>query len=148
MEAAHMTFEEETLRLRSECKQLRLENTRLKRQNSTLPKKVFQLEQENLLLEKGNNLLKQKQTLLLEKQQQLEKQIESLTLIIEELRRMVFGKKKTKDNGDKSSEGTKTNNGQTNKRKPADRSKESYRRAAPKDAEVTDVYEHKMTHCS
>lgn len=148
MEAAHMTFKEETLRLRLESKNLRQENARLKKRSDNLLIKTLHLEKENLVLKKGSNLLKQKQTLLLEKQQQLQKQIESLTLIVEELRRMVFGNKKTKGNGDKSSEGTNTNNGETNKRKSANRAKDSYRRAAPKEEEVTDTYQHEITHCS
>lgn len=147
MEAAHMTFKEETLRLRFESKNLRQENARFKKRSDNLLIKTLRLEQENLVLKKGNNLLKQKQTLLLEKQQQLQKQIESLTLIVEELRRMVFGKKKIKGNGDKSSEGTNTNSGQTNKRKSANRTKDSYRRATPKDAEVTDTHTHPITNC-
>lgn len=153
MEAAHMTFKEETLRLRLESKNLRQENARLKKRSDNLLIKTLRLEQENLALKKENLLLKQRQLLLLEEQHQLQKQIESLTLIVEELRRMVFGKKKTKENGDKSSEGTNTNNndinnGQANKRKSANRAKDSYRRAAPKEEQVTDTYEHDITHCS
>lgn len=151
MEAAHMTFKEETLRLRLESKNLRQENAHAKRQNDTLTKKVLHLEKDNLVLKKENLLLKQKQTLLLEEQQKLQKQIESLTLIVEELRRMVFGRKKKKDEGISSTgtaNDTKTNNEQTNKRKNVNRTKDSYRRAAPKDEEVTDTYEHGITHCS
>lgn len=152
MEAAHMTFKEETLRLRLESKNLRQENAHFKKRSDNLLIKTLRLEKESLALKKENLLLKQKQTLLLEQQQQFQKQIESLTLIVEELRLMVFGKKKTKGNGDKSSQGTNTNNndmnsGQENKRKNANRTKDSYRRAAPKE-EVTDTYKHEMTHCS
>lgn len=146
MEAAHtkgafgITFKEEALRLRFESKNLRQENARFKKRSGNLLIKILRIEQENLVLKKGNLFLNQRQLLLLEKQQQLQKQIESLTLTIQELRRMVFGKKKIKGNGDKSSEGTNINSGQTNKRKSANRTNDSYRRATPKDAEVTDTH--------
>lgn len=147
MEAAHMTFQEETLRLRAEGKQLRQSNAILKKKNDTLLLKTLRLEKENLTLKKENLLLKQRQLLLLGKQRQLQKQIESLTLIVEELRHMVFGKKKIKGNGDKSSRGTNTNNGQENKRNNVNRTKDSYRRAAPKEEEVTEIYQYPLTHC-
>lgn len=144
-----MTFAEEVIKLRSECKYLRLENARLKRQNQLLRGKVFQLEQENVALRKENHLLKQQHLLLLEKQTRQEKEIESLKLIVEELRRMVFGNKKPTESGDtnESCEDTNTPDGQTKKRKAADRTKMSYRRAAPKDEEVTDTINHPLTHC-
>ena len=34
MQAAHMTFEEEVVKLRAECKSLRIENTNLKKKNN------------------------------------------------------------------------------------------------------------------
>lgn len=153
MEAAHMTFAEEVIKLRAELKHLRLENAQITRSNNILrEKKVVLLEKQNLFLKKENKLLKQKQALLLKKQQQLEKQLESLNLIVEELRRMVFGKKKKKDDKDNNSSredmnNNGANNEQTNKRKSADRTNASYRRVAPKDSEVTDTYEHSLTNC-
>lgn len=149
MEAANMTFAEEVVKLRSECKYLRQENARLKRQNQLLTEKVLRLEQENRILRQENNLLKQNQQLLLQKLQQQAGQIESLNLIVEELRRMVFGKKQAKDNGDNNGSGTDTipQDGQTKKRKAADRSADSYRRPAPPDEEVTETYDHLLTHC-
>lgn len=152
MQAAHMSFEEEVIKLRSECKHLRLENAHLKKKNNRLTKKVLWLEQENRAVKRENNLLKEEQRLLLRRQQELEKQIESLQLIVEELRGMVFGKKKTQGGGEKNSLSGETNDTdtqdiQTKKRKKADRAKESYRRAAPSDEEVTQSYEHSLTHC-
>lgn len=152
MQAAHMTFEEEVIKSRSELRHLRLENARVKRANDLLRKKVLRLEQENRELKKGNHMLQEKQCLLVEKQTQLEKQIEGLQLLVEELRSMVFGKKKTKDDGDKNStEGSKnasqSESEQATKRKSANRSKESYRRAAPTEDQVTDTMNHPLTHC-
>ncbi len=144
-----MTFAEEVIKLRSECKYLRQENPRIKRQNQTLTIKVLRLEQENLALRRENRLLQQKQLLLLEKQQQLEKQLEDLNLIVEELRRMVFGKKKTTKDGDtnESGENTTSQDGQTKERKSANRAKDSYRRAAPKEEDITETIDHPLTHC-
>lgn len=144
-----MTFAEEVIKLRSECKYLRQENARLKRQNQLLTNKVLRLEQENHTLRQENNLLKQNQQLLLQKLQQQEKQIESLNLIVEELRVMVFGRKKKTAGGDKngSSDDTAPLSGQTKQRKHADRSADSYRRSAPSDEEVTATYEHPLTNC-
>jgi transposase len=148
MQAAHMTFEEEVIRLRYENKFLRIKASHLERQNDTLNKKVTRLERENLALREENNLLKEKQVLLLAKQEQLEKQIESLNLIVEELRRMVFGKKKSSSGGEESKDGEENDaTGQTNKRKSANRLKDSYRRTAPKDNEVTDTITHPLTNC-
>lgn len=149
MEAANMTFQEETVRLRVEGKQLRQAKAILKRRNENLLLKTLRLEKDNLVLKKENLLLKQKGLLFLQKQQQLEKQIESLNLIVEELRRMVFGKKKPIGGGgnNASGEDTFTLNRQSNQRKKADRSNRSYRRATPPDKEVSATYEYPLTHC-
>jgi hypothetical protein len=156
MQAAHMTFEEEVIKLRSECKYLRQENARFKNSNDKLTIKVTKLAQENLELRKSNSLLKQKQLLLVEKQQLLEKEIETLKLIVEELQKMVFGKKKgTDDKHTDFPEGTTTsgtsgndtNNNTVKKRKSANRANDSYRRNAPKESEVTDRVEHALTTC-
>jgi hypothetical protein len=149
--AAHMTFQEETLRLRAEGKQLRQVKAILKKKNDNLLLKTLRLEKENLVLKRENLLLKQEQLLLFKKQQQMGKEIESLKLIIEELRRMVFGKKKTKDDeGKDSADGGKntSQSEQTLKRKSANRSKDSYRRVAPTEEEVTNTVNHPLTHCS
>ena len=152
MEAAHMTFEEEALRSRSELRRLRLENARVSRSNEILRKKVLLPEQENRTLRKENRLLKKSQSILHETVHRQEKQIESLQLIVEELRRMVFGKKKKKDDADNDTGGSENasqaESTQSTKRKSANRSKESYRRATPTDDEVTNTIHHPLTHCS
>lgn len=151
MEAAHMTFEEEALKSRPELRRLRLENARVTRSNDILRKKVLLLEKANQGVKKENRLLKQKQLLLLNKQQQQEKQIESLNLIVEELRRMVFGKKKTKDDSEGSQGGSENASQQdatqSIKRKSANRAKDSYRRGVPQDEDITDNIDHPLTHC-
>ena len=149
MEAANMTFREEVLKLRPENKYLRIENTNLKKRNDTLTRKIVRLEQENRQLSQKVNLLEQKEQLHLKQLEQQGKQIESLNLIVEELRRMVFGKKKTTEgkDGDGGKESDSPQNGQTKKRKSADRPKDSYRRTAPKDAEVTETITHPLTNC-
>lgn len=146
-----MTFKEEALRSRSELRRLRQENARLSRSNDLLRKKVSLLEDENRKLRDKNRLLEKNQETLLETVAMQGKQIESLNLIFEELRGMVFRKKKKdKDNDRKSEEGAATQqaSAQTGKRKSANRSKESYRRAAPSEDEITNTINHPLTHCS
>lgn len=150
MEAANMTYAEEVIKLRTECKELRIKNTNHEKKNDRLTKKVALVEQESRELRLQNHLLKQKQQLLIEKQNHLEKTIESLKLIVEELRRMIFGKKKhKKDTADSGSseEKIESNSGESKKRKSAQRTPASYRRAAPREEEVTDTYEHPLTNC-
>ena len=148
MEAAHMTYQEEVIKLRYENKFLRIKTSRLERQNAILNKKVARLEQDNLSLRQENTLLKEQLVLALTKQEQLEKQIESLNLIVEELRRMVFGKKKSEKGGNENESGEDTaDSEQSKKRKSANRLKDSYRRAAPKDEEVTATIDHPLTNC-
>jgi len=149
-QAANMTFAEEVIRLRSENKTLRQKTARLQQSNDHLTAKLLRLEQENHALKKENLLLKEKQLLLVVKQQELGKQVESLKLIVEELRGMVFGKKKTKKNGENVPGGTNDANNdsdKTKKRKSANRSNNSYRRAAPQESDVTDIINHPLTHC-
>lgn len=147
-----MTFEEEVIKLRAEIRQLRLENARVIRSNEILRlKKVLLLEKTNLALKQENKLLNEKQVLLLKRQKLQEQQIESLQLIVEELRRMIFGKKSRKDDSDKDQKGadvnTDTRLSKTKKRKPANRSSESYRRVAPAEDEVTETITHPLSHC-
>ncbi len=142
-----MTFREEALRSRVLLKKVNIENAHLKRQNDTLNKKVTKLERENLFLRKENALLKEKQAMLLSEQQQLKKQIESLNLIVEELRRMVFGKKKSGTGGGENQSGDNTSSQQAQKRKAASRSKDSYRRASPKEENITATINHPVTVC-
>lgn len=155
MQAAHMTFEEEAIKSRSIIKRLTIENTNLRKSNESLKKKIVRLEKENLLLKKENRVLQERQSQLLEKQVYLEKHIESLSVIVEELRGMIFGKKKSKDerdgNNGESKEAEGGNSGeessQAKKRKSANRSKMSYRRAVPPDDQITDTLFHPLTHC-
>lgn len=153
MQAARMTFEEEVIKLRSECRSLRIRNNNLEKRNSALSSKVERLEQDNRQLRQKYVTLEQNYRQLLIQNQQQAIQIESLNLIVEELRKMVFGKKKTTEDtadGDKNGsdeDNTNTQNGQTKKRKMADRSADSYRRPAPPDEEVTATYEHPLTSC-
>lgn len=135
---------------RREIRILRQENARLKRKIDHLIQTNKNLQKENQLLRQENQLLKKGRLMMLNKQHQQEKELESLKLIIEELRVMVFGKKNKKDDGDKNSSGgtndTNREREQAKKRK-SNRSNESYRRAAPQDAQVTDTYEYPITQC-
>lgn len=152
--AAHMTFEEEVIKLRSEARKLRIENAVFKRKNAILQNRVEKLEQENKQLRAENKLLKQNQHVMNQRLALQDKQIENLNLIVEELRVMVFGKKKRKDQ-EEQDDGNNENSRDTSsdpeelcsKRKSADRTKDSYRRAVPEDSEVTDICEHRLTHC-
>lgn len=151
MEAANITFEEEALKSRVELRHLRQENARVTRSNEILrKKKVVLLENENLELRKKNKLLEKNQSILNETVLMQKKQIESLQLIVEELRRMVFGKKTKDDSGKDQKDSTDANvfmQSIAKKRKPANRSNESYRRAIPTDEDVTDTINHPLTHC-
>jgi Transposase IS66 family. len=151
MEAAHMTFEEEALKSRIELRRLRQETARVTRSNEILrKKKVVLLEKENLTLRAENKLLKKNQSILNETILKQSKQIESLQLIVEELRRMVFGKKKKDDSGKDQTASAAADAGAqlaTKKRKPANRSNDSYRRAIPTDEDITDTINHPLTHC-
>lgn len=151
MQAAHMTFEEEVIKSRAELRHLRQENARLKNANKKLHEKILRLEKENGAHREKNRLLRQEQQILKEAIGQQQRQLESLQLIVEELRSMVFGKKKKKDDKDNTSRDGNDDDSilseQTKKRKSADRSPGSYRRDAPQDSEVTDVYEYPLTHC-
>jgi len=151
MEAAHMTFEEEVVRSRRELRHLRQENARFRIANQKLHEKVARLTDENRTLRSENTLLSKQQEMLHKKIQQQEKQLESLSLLIEELRRMVFGKKSKqeiateKQTADETGADTQTDTKKP--RKKADRNATSYRRPAPLEEDVTDVYEHTMSHC-
>jgi hypothetical protein len=153
MEAANMSFEEEALKSRIELRRLRQENARITRSNEILRlKKVLLLEKENLELKKKNKLLQKNQSILNETVLLQKKQIESLQLIVEELRKMIFGKKKGEDNSGKDQKDSTDTNAQAQlaikKRKPAQRANESYRRATPTEDEVTDMITHPLTHCA
>lgn len=154
MHAAHMTLEEEVLKLRTECRVLRQANARLEIRNQHLLRTIEKLQKDNTALKAENLLLKQNNVLLLETHREQEKKLESLTLIVEELRQMVFGKKKqvkqAEDNNSGESGQQETSGAsyaKTAGRKAANRSKASYRRAEPNASEVTQTHEHPLTHC-
>lgn len=147
-----MTFEEEVIKLRAECRSLHIRNNNLEKRNSSLNAKAEQLKQDNHQLRQKYATLEQNYQQLLIQNQQQAAQIESLNLIVEELRVMVFGKKKEAEGGDKKGSSDDTDqqdgpDGQTKQRKPADRSAESYRRPAPPEVEITDATSHPLTHC-
>lgn len=145
-----MTFAEEVIRLRSECRQLRLANACLTRRNEGLTATVARLQQNNRTIKAENQQLQKERRLLLSKQQKQAKALESLQVIVEELRGMVFGKKKSPTDGVQETGGeqaTDIGEAQTPQRKPANRSKESYRRPVPSEAAVTTTYEHRLTVC-
>lgn len=149
MQAAHMTFEKEALKLRTENKQLRQENALLKRFSEQWKQKAIRLEQKNKKLDRDVADLKKENAQMHLEQDKLKKQVESCLLVIEELRSMVFGRKKKKDGGGKKEAEEESNlqEDQSKKRKKADRAKESYRRSAPADEEVTDTVEDHIDHC-
>ena len=145
-----MTFEEEVIKLRFECKNLRIRNNNLEKKNASLLSKVVQLEKENRELRQQYNTLEQNYQQLKTLNQEQAGQIESLNLIVEELRGMVFGKKRKVKNGDDTSSGGSNENVESKNsqgKKSAERTKDSYRRATPKEEEVTDTIEHPITHC-
>jgi hypothetical protein len=106
-----MTFKEEALKSRVELRYLRQENARLINANRKLHERIARLEREGLELRKESRLLKGEQKILQETIAKQQKQIESFSLLVEELRGMVFGKKNKKDD-DKQSDG-KTGNSKT-----------------------------------
>lgn len=146
MQAAHMTFKEETFRLRGETKLLRQLHARDANSNSLLRQKVIHLERINQEQGKEITALKKKldNALLINRQQG--KKLEDFQLIIEELRRMIFRTSK-KAEKDETKIASDTDQLQTKKRKKANRTNESYRREAPSEDEVTNVFEHTLTHC-
>lgn len=146
MQAAHMTFAEEVVKLRARCKRLGLENAGLRKSNDSLHKRVLTVEQENRTLKQENRLLQQQQQQFVQKQQLQEQQLESLQLIVEELRGMVFRKQRKEKDETEEDEGTGQQKPKK-KRKAAQRSPESYRRVTPPASDVTDTYEHSLTHC-
>src|SRR5437016_1862776 len=154
MQAAHMSFEEETLRLRAESKRLRLENAQLIRSNKSCLGKIMVLEQQQGVLKQANHQLSEENKAFKTKQAEQEKALESLRLIVEELRRMIFGKKKTKGKDEETNTSGEAESGvnisgkaEGKKRKKANRNAASYRRPTPAATDVTDCTEHKLTEC-
>jgi len=90
------------------------------------------------LLEEQVNLLKEENRILRSTNDSLAKTIEDFKLQIEELRTMVFGKKKkTKDIDDDL----------IPPKEKIDRTNDSYKRPIPKDDEVTEVKNYPLNHC-
>ena len=151
MQAAHMSFQEETLRLRRESRNLRQDTARKDQSIRQLRTSIEKLKAENRELKIANKTLERENEKLKEKQKTYEQEIENLKLIVEELRRIVFGKGKSNKSKDAGSEdgGSSADNqtGETSSRKKANRTKSSYRRVTPEEEEVTDTYQHKISHC-
>jgi transposase len=110
----------------NEIQRLKQINTRLKNDNAKLREQVKRIP----VLEKE----------LKETKQELEKAF----LLIEELQRIVFKRKKKKDKDDKND----NNSSGGSLRKKIERNASSYRRATPKEEEITDEVSHDFGHCS
>lgn len=95
--------------------------------------KIWHLRDENRSLKKKMKSLK----IIVGEQQ---KTIDDLKLQIEELRTMVFGRKKKKDDSDE--------NNLTPPKEKILRTNDSYKRPIPKDEEVTEVKLHSFDHCA
>lgn len=150
MEAAHMSFAQEVIKLRELCKDRGIEITNLNKRNYGLTKKVLELETENKKLHLENNELKKEQQALKQKQGEQEKALEGLRLIVEELRRMIFREKKPEkpDTGNAGQDGKNISEGEQKKeRKKANRTAASYRRAIPPEESITDCIEHRLEVC-
>lgn len=152
MQAAHMNYKEETLKLRLECRKLRQENAHQKRSLQQLRPAIEELRKEKQLLNSKSKKLQKENLALKDIQQKQAQKIESLMLIVEELRLIIFGKgksKKSKDENDGDNNGNRLEEltGRNSKRKKANRPKESYRRAKPDDKDVTSTKKHKLTNC-
>ena len=149
MQTAQVDLQIELRHLRCEVRELRVKNARKDRSLKQLRTLVEKLKQENCRLKKTNKDLREENVKLIQNQQKQALQMESLELIVEELRRMIFGKgkkkKKGKDNSsdDGNNEGNPVNKG----RKKANRGKGSYRRPAPNEGDITATFKHDLTHC-
>lgn len=90
------------------------------------------------LMEETIYLLKKENTLLRQENQALRTTLEDFKLQIEELRTMVFGKKKEKSNDDDDI---------TPLKEKVERTADSYRRPIPKENEVTETKPHPIDEC-
>lgn len=95
---------------------LKSENQKLRDENKTLKKEVWTIKQ----------------------------QLEQALLSIEELQRIIFGKKRKKDKDKDNQSNNKDDNG---KNEPKKRAPSSYRRPVPSENEVTDYQECHIDHC-
>lgn len=118
----------------NKIRQRLIEWRNLKQLHATQKKRNYQLETRIKELEQENHSLKQR----LDERDQL---IEKLMLRIGDLEKMVFGEKKSKD-------GSSTNQSSSDKSTgKKQRSKGSYQRTTPTDAEVTKEKHHSVTAC-
>ena len=151
MQAVHMSYKEETLRLRLKCRELSQENSRQQIYLQKLRPTVKDLREKNKQIISDNKKLQKENKILKTKQEKLTQEIESLKLIVEELRLMIFGKgkSKNKNGGNDNSEGSleKLTGSDNKTRKKANRLRSSYRRAKPDDKDVTSTKKHTLTNC-
>jgi len=155
MQATHMTYKEETLRLRRECSGLRKSDAIYRNANKKLKERISKQEKEIKGFRQENREFKKENKQLKNKQKEQAKELEKLKLIVEELRQMIFGKGKKDDNndrgdndkGDSDQEDILDPRGEKKQREKANRSKSSYRRPTPKEEEVTDTYNHPLDFC-
>lgn len=99
------------------------------------------LQQSNTLLKRENAKLRERIQVLEEDNRQLKQQLEKALLMIEELQRMVFRKKK-RDDHDQNDTG-----GGSVSRQSANRDAASYRRSTPSAEAITDEEQHALEHC-
>ncbi len=88
----------------------------------------------NLKLEAKNKSQRERITVLEENQEFLLDQLEELKLQLEELKQIVFGRKKKKDRDDEDNDDFRP---KKEKKEPVKRTKESYKRPVPDEEDVT-----------
>lgn len=149
MQTAQVDLQIELRHLRCEVRDLRKANARKDRSLKQLRTLVEKLKQENCRLKKTNKDLRQENVKLIQNQEKQALQLESLELIVEELRRMIFGKGKKKKKGkdDSVDDGDREGNPANKGRKKANRGRDSYRRPAPNEDDITATFKHGLTHC-
>lgn len=104
---------------------------------------VQRLRQANVRLTNENQRLRERVKVLEAKVLEQDKIIETITLQLEELKRIVFGKKHPPDNH-RSTHADDTDQTDTGKQS---RDPESYRRPVPNNAEVTNIQEYAISEC-
>lgn len=150
MQTAQINLQLEIRYLRHEVRSLRQNNARKNRSIRQLKISIEKLKAENQELKRANRKLMKENSELKKGQEKQVAELESLKLIVEELRRMIFGKGKKKHKKGEESEGGESEGDKSQKgkgRKKADRSNDNYRRPAPSDKKVTDTQKHNMSHC-
>ncbi len=91
-----------------------------------------------------NRNLRERVTILEQDNQRLKQELEKAFLLIEELRRMIFGKGKKKDRNNNHDDNDLTGNSQG---KRSDRNNSSYRRPVPSEEEITTEEHHDSETC-